>query len=147
MCRTLRSSWYKCCTEGTMALKRWIVYVSTDTMTESQRQLLTFPLTSYATEGHIQREYYATYMQVNCLGDIPLNPQDYGFTTESECLVPKRCHRNLPDEVSLKCNCVKCATRSSPCRERNGRCCIFCKCQANSQCKKCKIPNGITITK
>ena len=24
------------------------------------------------------------------------------------------------------------------CRERNVRCCIFCKCQANSQCKKCK---------
>jgi len=34
--------------------------------------------TSYATEGHIQRAFYATYMQVNCLRDISLNPQDYG---------------------------------------------------------------------
>ena len=84
---------------------------------------------SYSTymEGHI-----ATYMQVNCLGDFPLIPHDYGFTMKSECLVPKRCHRNLPDEVSLECNCVKCATRSCPCRGRNVRCCIFCKCQANS---------------
>ena len=91
--------------------------------------------TSYATEGHIQRAFYATYMQVNCLGYFPLNPQDYRFTMESKCLVPKRCYRNLPDEVSLKCNCVKCAPRSCPCRERNVRCWIFCKCQANSQCK------------
>ena len=60
------------------------------------------PPTSYATEG--QTAFYATYMQVNCLGDFSLNPQDYGFTMESECLVPKKCHRNLPDEVSLKCN-------------------------------------------
>jgi len=28
------------------------------------------PPTSYATEGHIQRAFYATYMQVNCLGDF-----------------------------------------------------------------------------
>jgi len=77
------------------------------------------PPTSYATEGHIQRALYATYMQVNCLGDFSLNPQDCGFTIESECLVPKRCHRNLPDEVSMNCSCVKCATRSCPCGERN----------------------------
>ena len=31
------------------------------------------PPTSYATEGHIQRAFYATYMQVNCLGDFSLN--------------------------------------------------------------------------
>jgi len=43
VCRTLRSSWYKCWTEGSMALKRWIVYVSTGTIIESQWQLLTFP--------------------------------------------------------------------------------------------------------
>jgi len=107
--------------------------------------------TSYATEGHIQRAFYATYMQVNYLGDFSLNPHDYGFTMESECLVPKRCHRNLnlPDKVSLKCNCVKCATRSCPCRARNVRCCIFCKCQANSQCKKFKnrYPNAVILTK
>jgi len=105
------------------------------------------PPTSYATEGHVQRALYATYMQVNCLGDLSLNPQDYGFTMESECLVPRKCHRNVPDEVSLKCNCVKCATRCCPCRERNIRCCIFCKCQANSQCNQCKNPNGVILTK
>ena len=63
--------------------------------------------TSYATEGHIQRAFYATYMQV-CLGDFSLNPQDFEFTMESECLVPKRCRRNLPDQVPLKYNWVKC---------------------------------------
>ena len=39
------------------------------------------PPTSYATEGHIQRAFYATHMQVNCLGDFSLNPQDYRLTT------------------------------------------------------------------
>jgi len=28
------------------------------------------PPTSYATEGHIQSAFYATYTQVNCLGDF-----------------------------------------------------------------------------
>jgi len=46
-----------------------------------------------------------------------MNPQEYGFTMESQCLVPKKCYRNLPHEESLKCNCVKCATRSCPCTE------------------------------
>lgn len=118
----------------------WYHHIKSMTITD-------LPPTSYATEGHIQRAFYATYMQVNCLGDFSLNPQDYGFTMESECLVPKKCHRNLPDEVSLKCNCVKCATRCCPCRERNVRCCIFCKCQANSQCNQCKNPNGVILTK
>ena len=105
------------------------------------------PPTSYGTQGHIQRAFYATYIQLNCLGDFLLNPQDYGFTLESECLVPKTYHRLLPDEVSLKCNCVKCAYRSCPCRERNVRCCMFCKCQEDTQCKNCKNPNGVILTK
>ena len=33
------------------------------------------PPTSYAREGHIQSAIYATYMQVNCLGDISQDPQ------------------------------------------------------------------------
>ena len=118
VCRTLRSSWYKCCAEGTMALKRWIIYVSTGIPSQKVNDNTDVPPTSYATETHIQRAFYATYMQVNCLRDFSLNPQDYGFTMESECLVLKRCNRNLPDEVSLKCNSVKCATRSCPCREK-----------------------------
>ena len=60
---------------------------------------------------------------------------------------PKKCHCNLPDEVSLKCNCVKCATHCCPCRERNVHYGIFCKCQANSQCNQCKNPNGVILTK
>jgi len=105
------------------------------------------PPTSYATEGRIQRAFYATYMQVNCLGDFSRNPEEYGFTMESQCPISKKCHCNLPDEVSLKCNCVKCATCSCPCTERNVRCCTFCECQASSQCKQCKNPNGIILTK
>jgi len=72
-------------------------------------------------------------MQVNCLGDFSLNPQEYGFSMKSQCLMPKKCHRNLPDKVSLKCNCVKSATHSCLCTERNVHCCTFCKCQASSQ--------------
>jgi hypothetical protein len=104
------------------------------------------PPTSYGTEGHILRAFYATYIQINCLGDFSLNPLDYGFTMESECLVPQTYHRHLPDEVSLKCNCVKCATRSCPCRERNVRCCMFCKCQEDSHSKNCKNPHGVIST-
>ena len=59
-------------------------------------------------------------MQINCLGDFSLNPQDYEFMMENECLVPMKCHRDLPEEAASKCNCVKCATHSCPCRERKG---------------------------
>jgi len=30
---------------------------------------------------------------------LPGRPQEYGFTMESQCLVPKKCHRNLPDKL------------------------------------------------
>ena len=66
----------------------WYHHIKSMTITD-------LPPTSYATEGHIQRVFYATYMQVNCL-------EEYGFTMESQCPVSKKCHRNLPDEVSLK---------------------------------------------
>jgi hypothetical protein len=40
--------------------------------------ILDLPPTSYATEGHILRAVYMTYMQINCLRDFTLNPQKYG---------------------------------------------------------------------
>jgi len=140
VCRTLRSSWYKCWTEGNMALKRWIVYISTGTITESQWLLLTYhqPVMCFHIRGILCNLH---------AWETSLNPEEYGFTMESQCLVSNKCHRNLPDEESLKCNCVKCATHSCPCTERNVCCCTFCKCQANSRCKQCKNPNGIILTK
>ena len=57
-------------------------------------------------------------MQVNCLGDFSLNPQEYCFMMENECLVSRKYHRDLPDKIALKCNCVKCATRSCSCGEK-----------------------------
>jgi len=126
----------------TMDCLRYNMYHHRKSMT-----IIDLPPTSYATEGHIHRAFYMTYMQVNCLGDFSLNPQDYGFMMENECLVPMKYHRNLPEEVALKCNCVKCATRFCPCRQRKVGCCIFCKCQANNQSSQCKNPNGVIPTK
>ena len=103
--------------------------------------------TSYSTEGHIHREFYMTYMKIKCLGDFSLNPQDYGFMMENECLLPMQCYRYFPEEVALKCNCVKCAARTYPCIERKVRCCIFCKCQVNNQSSQCKNPNGVIPTR
>jgi len=175
-----------------MALKRWIIYVSTGTITESQRLLLTYHqpvmLQKVIFRGHSMQPTHKSIawetsltkvmntaednIAITIEGDI-LQQVDHfqylgamitvdgkceadirarlgmakGVTMESQCLVSKKCHRNLPDEVSLKCNCVKCVTRSCPCTERNVRCCTFCKCQASSQCKQCKNPNGIILTK
>ena len=81
--------------------------------------IVDLPPTSYATQGHILRAFYVTYMQVKCLGDFSLNPQDDGFIMENDCLVAMKCQRALPEDVALKRNCVKCATHSCPCRGKN----------------------------
>ena len=65
---------------------------------------------------------------------------------DNENLVPMKRHRYLPEELALKCNCVKCATCTCPCRERKVQCCIFCKCQASNQNSQCKNPNGVILT-
>ena len=44
----------------------WYHHIKSMTITDR-------PAISYATKGHIQRAFYATYMQVNCLGDFSLN--------------------------------------------------------------------------
>jgi len=106
VCRTLRSSWYKCWTEGSMALKRWIVYVSTGTIIESQWQLLTFP--SSPNQICYRRSYSESILCNLHASQLPGRL----FTEPSRLWVyhgkrmsrPKKCHRNLPDEVSLKCN-------------------------------------------
>lgn len=122
----------------TMDCLRYNMYHHRKSMT-----IIDLPPTSTATKGHIQRAFYMTYIQINCLGDLTLNPQDYGFMMENECLVPMKYHRDLPEDIALKCNCVKCATRSCPCRERKVRCCIFCNCQTNDRSSQCKNPNGV----
>ena len=77
------------------------------------------PPTSYATEGYIHRAFYIAYMQVYSLGDFSRNPREYGLMMENECLVARKYHRDLPDKIALKCNCLKCATRSYPYGEKN----------------------------
>ena len=85
-------------------------------------------------------------MQINCLEDVRLNPQEYGYMMENDCLLPITYFRDFPEELALKCNCVKCATNSCPCRERKVRCSVFCHCQEN-QASKCKNPNGVIPNK
>jgi len=41
----------------------WYHHIKSTTITD-------LPLSSYATEGHIQRAFHAAYMQVNCMGDF-----------------------------------------------------------------------------
>ena len=139
VCRTLRSSCYKYWTEGSMALKRWIVYLLTGTIIESQWQLLTSPqpvmLQKVIFTGHS--------MQHTCKsmpGRLFTEPTRLWVYHGKRMSRLKKCHRNLPDEVSLKCNCVKCATRCCPCRDRNVRCCIFHKCQAKQSVQPMQKP-------
>ena len=110
VCRMLRSSWYRCWTEGNMALKRWIIYVSTGTIIASQWLLPTYPQ-PVMLQKVIFRVHSMQPTRKSIAWETSLNPQEYGFTMESQCRVSKKCHRNLPDEVSLKCNCLKSATR------------------------------------
>ena len=128
-------------TEGSMALKRWIVYVSTGTIIESQRQLLTFP-----QPVMLQKVIFRPTCK-SMPGRLFTEPIRLWVYHGKRMSRPKKCHRNLPDKVSVKCNCAKCATRCCLCVNRNVRCCIFCKCQANSQCNQCKNPNGVILTK
>jgi len=50
--------------------------------------ILDLPPTSYAMTGHILRAFYSTYIQHNCLGDLPLNPTEYGYTLQDAELIP-----------------------------------------------------------
>jgi hypothetical protein len=107
--------------------------------------VLDLPPTSYATRGHIQRAFFATHIQINCLDNVSLNPLEYQFDMENGSIVPSRCHRSLPDAMTTKCNCTKCATRTCPCRDQKLACCIFCKCQTDDS-NQCKNPKGIIHT-
>ena len=109
--------------------------------------ILDLPPTSYATEGHIRRAFYMASSQINCLWGRTLNPQEYGFIMENECLVPRKCQRDLPEDFATKCSCVKCATHSCPCRQKNIPCCIFCRCQKDDNGSQCRNPNGVILGK
>lgn len=103
--------------------------------------LLDLPPTSHATKGHILRAFFLTYIQINCLGDLSLVPTEYGFIMQNDSLLPDKLYRSLPENMTIICNCGKCATQMCPCRQDSIRCCVFCKCQTNE--KLCQNPLGV----
>ena len=64
--------------------------------------IIDLPPTSYATQGHILRAFYVTYMQVKCLGDFSLNPQDDGFIMENETGSRSPCMRPRSNPPKMK---------------------------------------------
>jgi hypothetical protein len=101
------------------------------------------PPTSAATRGQISRSFYFAFNQMNCLTGTILDPKMYGFV-ESEhdgSLMPSPCTRLLPEDLTLSCNCIKCATKKCACRSLEIPCCAFCKCQATST--DCKNPHVV----
>lgn len=104
--------------------------------------LLDLPPTSFATNGHILRAFYATYMQISCLEYIQVDPREFGFEDSDGLLLPSSFGRLVPEDLPQCCSCTKCATRRCICRDNNVSCCIYCKCQAATSIQ-CKNPNVV----
>lgn len=99
------------------------------------------PPTSYATKLHIQMAFYATYKMTNVLSktqNVSLDPCLYGFEIVAELLVPQVGKNPIPEDFTVKCNCLKCATERCPCCNKNTSSCSFCKCR--SGLSGCKYP-------
>ena len=98
------------------------------------------PPTSFATEEHILRAFYATHLQINCLMNLDVSPELYGYVKDDNLLVPKRLIRLLPDDLIECCNCARCTTKRCICRENSIPCCAFCKCLRNNDAEMCSNP-------
>ena len=105
------------------------------------------PPKSYTIKGHIQRAYYVTYCQLNCIveGGRALNPTDYEFKESDGMIVADTYQRLIPDNIVICCNCVKCSTdKWCACRQNGLQCCIFCKCSIGDVCKNPYITEATT---
>ena len=104
----------------------------------SKKTIMDLPPTSRATEGHILRAFYGTYLQVNCLEGKTLDPLCYGFCRDQNVVKPQRCQVILPDDFPTPCKCKTCTTKRCICRKIELKCCCYCDCQVSE--KGCKNP-------
>lgn len=101
------------------------------------------PPTSYRATEHIKRAFYMTYLMLNCLEGLVLDPIEYGFYQQDDLLLPCISKRIVPSELVQFCTCLKCSTIKCNCRKHNVPCCRFCKFQSVDEGSSCKNPHVI----
>ena len=105
------------------------------------------PPTTHETRLHILRSFYVTNQVTSFLTPTPetekIDPISYGYEVVDDLLVPKTGRNPIPEEFTIKCKCLKCATESCPCRISHYSCCSFCKCHVDLSGSKCKNPLGM----
>ena len=98
------------------------------------------PPTSETIRLHIKRAFFQAFLWYYSpvQSSLFLRPEDYGYYLfEEEFLLPRvTSENNLPCDLIMPCNCLKCARQNvCACRSYELPCIPFCKCQPNTTCK------------
>lgn len=101
----------------------------------SKKTIIDLPPTSHATEGHILRAFYNTYLQLHCLDGPNLDAKQFGYIQDDELMKPHQYQQLLPDDFPMPCKCTTCGTKRCPCRKDKYPCCPYCNCQASGVCR------------
>ena len=101
------------------------------------------PPTSKETRQHILRAFYATHQMTNGLiSGHNIDPLSYGFEEVDDLLMPQKGRNPIPEEFTVKCKCLKCASKQRcSCRSKHIHCCSFCKCRSVSGTTECRNPH------
>jgi len=118
-----------------VTVKQWTISDTTYSITVP-KQSFDLPPTSRLTRDHIQRAVYGAHMQIHCLDNPQIDPNDFGFYEQDGLLRLVRDQILLPDDFPMPCKCTACAMKCCSCRKLDIRCCPDCKCQTSD--KGCK---------
>ena len=91
------------------------------------------PCCSSSLHFRILRAHRQCYTIRNCLSQVELHPEDYGFEFDTEDgYVPRITSSNLPEDFPTPCTCGKCAKKTvCPCRVNGRKRSDFCRCKGN----------------
>ena len=101
-----------------------------------------FPCSSIALREHIKRAYIQTHLWITSTTrnrEIIENRESYGWLLSGTALVPTLLPEGLlskPINLPEPCTCKKCAFETKcRCRKHKMKCCRFCVCSNDKQCK------------
>ena len=96
-------------------------------------QIEKLPCCSSSLHFHILRAHRQCYTIRNCLSQVELPPENYGFDFDTEDgYVPRITSSNLPEDFPTPCTCGKCTKKTvCPCRVNGRKCSDFCRCKGN----------------
>ena len=96
-------------------------------------QIEKLPCCSSSLHFHILRAHRQCYTIRNCLSQVELPPENYGFDFDTEDgYVPRITSSHLPEDFPTPCTCGKCTKKTvCPCRVNGRKCSDFCRCKGN----------------